>query len=603
MSSTLYAQVPLRDAFSYVRLLTVLPGDSNGPIECELHAVELTATIVYEALSYHWAGHAEAYIRVNGFRTQVRENLHHALRALRRAERTRVLWVDALCIDQKHDGENGEKSHQLHLMRHIYANAQRTVAWVGLEIPGEATRHLVDFIPQLSRSLKSLSGSQYHNLLLRHGFHRISAIDRAAYGFPDDEALGWHALADLANRSWMTRAWVIQEVAVAREVTIQCGPYCFDFDEVGNAFEWMRRLQQTHISKVKPGLSNIFSERNHFTQRRDRSLLTLVTSHRHSQVQLPHDRIYALCGLASDSGSDKLNIQFQYMQNVADVYIEFTRAVLSFYQNLDIFSTLAYDLTRYKGTDFPSWVTDWSIGPAAKWLYRSPDSLVPVSKHFAATKATKALLRFYDNSRKVQLQGFLLDSVIEVSDIMLHHVPCGSKAVELTKWKKFICRCKTGPTYWPTGQPMTDVFYEVLTWGNVRGHLSEPLQTYSAFDHDMRIVARDRRKDNPSMLRKLKRKLTTTESVAWENFSQSEMQLSTAFCLNMRMIRTERGYIGLVHGLTQIGDNIALMRGGNMPLVIRKAGDSWLMIGDGYVHGIMMGEAWDDSKREAFWFS
>lgn len=66
------------------------------------------------------------------------------------------------------------------------------------------------------------------------------------------------------------------------------------------------------------------------------------------------------------------------------------------------------------------------------------------------------------------------------------------------------------------------------------------------------------------------------------------------------MVRTECGYVGLVHGKTKVGDKVALFRGGLLPLVIREHGKEWRVVGDGYVHGVMKGEKFDDDKCEPF---
>jgi hypothetical protein len=44
------------------------------------------------------------------------------------------------------------------------------------------------------------------------------------------------------------------------------------------------------------------------------------------------------------------------------------------------------------------------------------------------------------------------------------------------------------------------------------------------------------------------------------------------------------------------------MNGGSLPLVIRESGYFWQIIGDSYVHGVMMGEVFDESKCEQLWF-
>lgn len=58
----------------------------------------------YEALSYVW-GNTESTekIWVDGCPFTVTENLFEALSDLRQPKEDRLLWIDAICIDQTHD--------------------------------------------------------------------------------------------------------------------------------------------------------------------------------------------------------------------------------------------------------------------------------------------------------------------------------------------------------------------------------------------------------------------------------------------------------------------------------------------------------------------
>jgi hypothetical protein len=68
------------------------------------------------------------YITCNGFSRTVTRNLFDALKALRYADKTRLLWVDALCINQD---DTIDRTTQVNLMAEIYKNALRTVVWLG----------------------------------------------------------------------------------------------------------------------------------------------------------------------------------------------------------------------------------------------------------------------------------------------------------------------------------------------------------------------------------------------------------------------------------------------------------------------------------------
>ncbi|KAF5588267.1 heterokaryon incompatibility (het-6OR allele) [Fusarium subglutinans] len=61
---------------------------------------------------------------------------------------------------------------------------------------------------------------------------------------------------------------------------------------------------------------------------------------------------------------------------------------------------------------------------------------------------------------------------------------------------------------------------------------------------------------------------------------------------NRRFFRTEKGYMGLVPPDIQPGDAICLLLGGSVAYALRRsAHETWIYIGECYVHGIMDGEA------------
>lgn len=63
------------------------------------------------------------------FSMQVRRNLADTLRHLRLVDTHRVLWVDAVCINQRN---MAERSRDVTRMGLIYHQARRVVAWLGM---------------------------------------------------------------------------------------------------------------------------------------------------------------------------------------------------------------------------------------------------------------------------------------------------------------------------------------------------------------------------------------------------------------------------------------------------------------------------------------
>ena len=118
-----------------IRLLTLHPGDEAAPLECSLSEVSSESNPQYEALSYTWAStdgdtRQLQIISCDGRRLMITRNCKGALRRLRYGDRERVLWVDAICIDQENEQERG---HQVGLMRKIYGQANEVLIWLGYE--------------------------------------------------------------------------------------------------------------------------------------------------------------------------------------------------------------------------------------------------------------------------------------------------------------------------------------------------------------------------------------------------------------------------------------------------------------------------------------
>ncbi|KAK0640668.1 heterokaryon incompatibility protein-domain-containing protein, partial [Cercophora newfieldiana] len=114
-----------------IRLLSIDPAldPPDHPISCRLVTTELRTGLSYRALSYVWGPpHPEAEIRLDGHPVTVRANLAAILQAIRSTCRATYLWIDAICVNQKH---NEEKAEQVAVMADIYYQAEEVLMWLG----------------------------------------------------------------------------------------------------------------------------------------------------------------------------------------------------------------------------------------------------------------------------------------------------------------------------------------------------------------------------------------------------------------------------------------------------------------------------------------
>ena len=176
-----------------IRLLNLEPADQyDSAVHCSLETVEhddSTKAPDYEALSYIWGDAKERrFIQVNGCPFQVTANLEFALRYLRLPSVTRVLWIDAICINQR---DLSEKTCQVRRLRQNYFNAARVLVW-----SGEASDDL-NPDQQLDDTMNFLADSGPDN--------------------QDEFFIYMSGVRKLLQKPWWSRMWVVQELFAAQQ--------------------------------------------------------------------------------------------------------------------------------------------------------------------------------------------------------------------------------------------------------------------------------------------------------------------------------------------------------------------------------------------------
>lgn len=141
----------LNPSLKEIRLLHLPPGGEDDEFHCTLSIVSLDDKPQYEALSYVWGEDLEDTLPIllQENTVHIRRNLHSALKGIRYPDCERVLWIDALCIDQKSPEEVYSKAtrnpahHQLiicvaqvAIMGDIYSEADCVLAYIGEDFDG-----------------------------------------------------------------------------------------------------------------------------------------------------------------------------------------------------------------------------------------------------------------------------------------------------------------------------------------------------------------------------------------------------------------------------------------------------------------------------------
>ncbi|KAI1376963.1 heterokaryon incompatibility protein-domain-containing protein [Hypoxylon crocopeplum] len=320
---------------SYIRLVCIKPGSLHHKLDCELITEDI-ATADFEALSYVWGTTMFPYnIKVNGKDFYVTYNLFSALHELRRPDRNRIVWIDALCINQADDVE---KSYQVGLMKTIYSKASRVIVWLGT-----GSKVTTDAF-NVARQFGDTRAEEDRNNL----WTRVTTTP------------GWWSIRRVFNRilshEWWTRAWIIQEVVVARRVVVQRGSAQLDWDTLQHIFAY-RPFQDTFRSQSSTDFADAIQQlrigllSNNIDPT---TLFDLVYEFRHQLATFGSDKIYAVLGLLPPGSSTA--VAPDYSRSPEQVFIDFTLASIE--ENRD-FAVVA--LAPGAALQGVSWCRDWQI--------------------------------------------------------------------------------------------------------------------------------------------------------------------------------------------------------------------------------------------------
>ncbi|KAK4082393.1 uncharacterized protein Triagg1_2205 [Trichoderma aggressivum f. europaeum] len=292
-----FKYTPLNLERPAIRLLSLHPGNDDMMISCELFQAEFHQRenmLPYEALSYTWgSSELSDIIHVNGCHLGITHNLYSALVDLRYQDRQRVLWIDAVCIDQKNDKERG---HQVGQMGNIYEEADRVIFRLG-----SGTNETDLFMESLQRLQKES---------IRHACRAWSRQDGRWkdlwYSFRpileeyDDELanLQQEGLREILQRPWFRRVWILQEVAFAKAGTLSCGTKSVSVSLFGLTPLLLGITPDAHCQSVFDIMPSPWRKSTWWSE--SRSLYRLLLKFGSSEATDPRDLVYALRGISSD---------------------------------------------------------------------------------------------------------------------------------------------------------------------------------------------------------------------------------------------------------------------------------------------------------------
>lgn len=624
-----YDPIPHQD-MHMVRLVQLLPGKDWEPIEVVFDVSPLD--VEYEALSYCWGDVSRrSPIVCNGKRLFITPNLKSALRDLRRPDTPRLFWIDAICINQ---ADISEREQQVRIMHDIYSCATRTVIWLGETFPGNETAFAM---------LQRVYDLFYH--MIEDGSFDFNAVlfeDAVLPIFkqetmPTDEEM--HAFLQLLKRDWWHRVWVIQEVALAKAVYVTCGEMEMDWHMfwggalVAFFLGWHGTQARTrffgslfHLKFARDGAQDD-------EESGELDLLILLRNFREFSATDPRDKAFALYGMTNSSLED-MGLTINYTAKPEDVYLEVAKGILKTCDTLDILSiTRSHSALAEK---LPSWVPDWSDQSKQLQPYFAREEVSskesPVTP-FNATGASTLPVPVVSVTNRLTLRGFQLDTVKTLStpipNTSFDIEALQSRTAAITETGRgFRALYRYAFTALNETAAQRDAFAEIdaIVLGQKRERaLEKYMSTEETIEYALvRTLAGDfapqgqenvveayktwrRERWANDMMRsakidrlpKLYKNLTSVATLLPDRSDTQPFAGLVEEALGRSICWTEQGRLAMVPPGTQMGDEVWLIQGCRMPIILRRveqSGGARELVGDSYVHGVMYGEAFDQVK-------
>ncbi|KAK6860836.1 hypothetical protein PG995_004472 [Apiospora arundinis] len=635
-----------------IRLFQLLPADDeNAPIQGRLHHHSLSDKPVYNTVSYVWGDPSLTgeEIEVDGKLLRVTPNLHGLLRNLRSSQETNLLWIDAICINQK---DLPERSHQVAMMRQIYEYCRADLVWLGPTADADASdgndmEAALQLFERISgNDIRGLQDLGYSFMGLRHPSAEGDEVE-------EEKEPSWKITKEeksilehvLVRPAIWNRIWIVQELACAPKIILAAGKARLEWDQVAQflgplpAADAFHRHFGSHgrstrkkylilLEKIK----RIHDQRT-LTQKGERQeLLDVLARWSGSSSTDPRDRIYGVIGLAPK----KLGIPVDYSRTIQDVHVDTAQAIIDSSANLDIIAQDPWQHERVpvsasgsnqeQFVQLPSWVPSFSVplepaDPRRSLLFaqRGIFNCGPSTCHVPCS---------ITDDRALRTRGVVLDSVGKASPGQ-ERVGYSRHEDTAYKWMRF-CLGDTlldesCPAY-VSGEPAFTAYWRTLaadrTGFPMRRLQADEIGTLDSILRS-RMKQRIARHSNApehetsstesAGLGDVLRTLQSTRDKEPSDPSQQEGRYlfdgticdsiwcytHTNWCFNL----SEKGlYAMLLRGCVQQSDTIACLEGAKVPLVLRRVardesslGDAprFKVIGPAYVHGFMDMEAFE----------
>ncbi|ROW01276.1 hypothetical protein VMCG_05874 [Cytospora schulzeri] len=569
-----------------IRVLTIHPGSRGTGICASAHLLDLdnSSGRSYRTLSYTWG---DAYfpksIIVDGEVVNTTLNLHNSLQYIRSRDVPIDIWIDAICINQE---QIQERSSQVNFMDEIYSRCEQVYIWLGCPIE-----------PQIDES-SSIIPTVTHNpfALVEHfrddkhffelpGYHRDSVTGKWTCDVDNPEFKSlWDDAQPIATSPWWTRAWTAQETILPPHALVMFGDWSLPwFDLVAFRYNRSRHLNdysgaccgQAHeaigwkrmypLDYISGPIMRMDCLRQRIGYIQSFSDVSRAFADRHCAD--PRDKIYSILSFAS-ARSGAVKVRPDYQKSLRDVFVE-AFVVMLMETDMNPSCLLGQGFNSLEIPDLPSWVRNFSLPMETGYQLRRAFEEYPLYNTCGPWQGQLTLV----SDNVLQLRGLQVDSIKAKSRAVYSDWNSSLKET-LSDWRHV---CENNGV---------EVTVDKLDFVMARVLCREVIDAREAGKGSWRLVG-----NNDSDL---------PNDAQWEAFMKGNARalprkyrigVGTGMDSQVLFV-TANGRVGLGHPGLEICDTVWVVGGARAPFIFRETGqkDSYRLVGDAYVYGIMHGE-------------
>ncbi|KAI0429111.1 HET-domain-containing protein [Xylaria sp. FL1042] len=516
---------------------------------------------VYEALSYAWgAPEKDGIMEVIVSKTMVKpvpsdcfltrklpitHNLELTLRYIRLRDRPRMMWIDAVCIDQN----NGqEQSAQVRRMGEIFSLASGVVAWLGPSFVD--SRLALTTLEEIGQQIELVE-----TRLLILPSPQCSPPDWAYSNTQIPLELNqWAAITQLCEVPYVNRLWIVQELALASaDSVVQCGHDAISWPLFRRAIllldaKIMARTQEMSIKTIH-GLYSMAETVGNYTLD---SLPTILHTHHERECADARDKVYACMNLLDPAV--RKHIIVDYSKSPLDVFKQVFLVFLAQEKRLAQLP-LAGNCT-FPASTWPTWLPNWSQPLAT--AYFSPT-------HMASGMSAACT-------------NYTAPNKLDVAGISFAHISTGIQALpkpdlsDVVEFLKGLGLEGLQASTYPNGETRLNAYLMTFCRGYVDDRLpSLGYATLSQIRHEVMKLAAPPECAEQSTPIEVLRSISTHNAI--------------------HMFTTDNGYIGSADTPIQPGDEVFIILGCDHPMILRPTSNGeYQVVGSCYIHGAMDGE-------------